>query len=227
MKLSVYARQHGISYKTAWRWWKAGKLPGKQMLSGTVILAERGQQAALPQRVAIYVRVSSTENRVNLEVQAERVSAYCAAHGYQVQQVVKEIGSGLNEQRPKFLALLADPTITQIVVEHQDRATRFGFRYLETLLSAQGRAIEVINVAESATAESATADLVTDLVNIVSSFAARLYGQRRAKRQAAAVQALLEHADGQEERQEERQEEGSEQTTSGGSASASVQRQET
>lgn len=158
------------------------------MPSGTVILAEPEQHATSPARVAIYVRVSSTENRANLEAQAERVSAYCAARGYHVQQIVKEIGSGLNEQRPKFLALLADPAMPQIVVEHKDRATRFGFRYLETLLAAQGRGIEVMNVAESD-----TADLVTDLVSIVYAFAARLYGQRRAKRQAAAVQALLEH----------------------------------
>jgi predicted site-specific integrase-resolvase len=210
MKLSEYARQNGISYKTAWRWWKEGTLPGKQMPSGTVIVEEPREPTAMPQRVAVYVRVSSTENRTNLEAQAERVSAYCAAHGYQVQQMIKEIGSGLNEQRPKFLAILADPTITHIVVEHKDRATRFGFRYLETLLAAQGRAIEVVNVAESD-----TADLVTDLVSIVYSFAARLYGQRRAKRKAAAVQAFLE------------QEDGTEQRASGGDETEPVQRLET
>jgi len=77
--------------------------------------------------------------------------------------------------------------MTRIVVEHQDRATRFGFGYLETSLAAQGRAIEVVNMAESD-----TADLVADLVAIIYSCSARLYGQRRAKRTAAAVQALLE-----------------------------------
>jgi putative resolvase len=188
MKLSEYARQQGISYKTAWRWWKDGKLPGTQMPSGTVILEESPTLHTLPQRIAIYTRVSPTENRANLDAQAERVGAYCTARGYQVQQIVKEVGSGSNEQRPKLLALLADPTISLIVVEHKDRATRFGFRYLETVLAAQGRAIEVVNVTETD-----TADLVTDLVAIAYSFAARLYGQRRAKRQASAVQAVLEN----------------------------------
>lgn len=102
-----------------------------------------------------------------------------------------------------------------IVVELTDRATRFGFRYRETLLAAQGRAIEVMTVAQSD-----TADLVTDLVSIVSSIAARLYGQGRAKRRAAVVQALLEHDDG---------EHGSEQTSPGhsGAVTEPVQRPKT
>jgi predicted site-specific integrase-resolvase len=54
--------------------------------------------------------------------------------GYQVAQVVKEIASGVNDSRPKLLALLKDQQATRIVVEQKDRLTRFGFRYLETLL---------------------------------------------------------------------------------------------
>ncbi len=64
----------------------------------------------------------------------ERLEDYCAAKGYQSATEVREVASGVNDARPKFLALLADPTITTVVVEHKDRATRFGFRYLETLL---------------------------------------------------------------------------------------------
>ena len=105
--------------------------------------------------------------------------------------VVKEVGSGVNDSRPKFLELLADSTITHIVVEHKDRATRFGFRYIETLLEQQGRVIEVVNQAENG-----REDLITDLVAIVSSFAARLYGQRRAKRKTdVIVKALTEDTD--------------------------------
>ena len=84
---------------------------------------------------------------------------------------MKEIGSGVNDNRAKFLALLEDQRITRIVVEHKDRATRFGFRYLETLLRGQGRTLEVVNLAENN-----REDLLADLVSIVYSFAARLYG---------------------------------------------------
>ncbi len=58
--------------------------------------------------------------------------------------MVSEIGSGLNDRRPKFLKLLTDPTIGVIVVEHRDRGTRFGFTSIEQLLAMQGRRLEVV-----------------------------------------------------------------------------------
>jgi putative resolvase len=64
---------------------------------------------------------------------------YAAAQGYQVTRMVSEIGSGLNDRRPKFLKLLTDPTIGVIVVEYRDRGTRFGFTSIEQLLAMQGR----------------------------------------------------------------------------------------
>lgn len=189
MKLKDYAKQQGISYRTAWRWWKLGKLPGHQMDTGT-ILVDTDQDRLPPSkagRVAIYARVSSAENKPNLDSQAERLVAYCAAKGYQVSRVVKEIGSGVNDARPKLLALLEDQSIGLIVVEHKDRATRFGFRYLETLLRSQGRAIEVVNLAENG-----QEDELADLTAMLYSFTARLYGQRRAKRKTESIIRTLE-----------------------------------
>ncbi len=182
MKLSAYAQKVGVRYETAWRWFKAGSLRGHQLPTGTIIITEDEPTTNAPPRVAIYARVSAAENKPNLLTQADRLVGYCAAKGYQVHLVVKEVGSGVNDSRPKFLKLLADPTITHIVVEHKDRATRFGFRYIETLLAQQGRTIEVVNQAENG-----REDLLTDLVAIVYSFAARLYGQRRAKRKTEIV----------------------------------------
>jgi putative resolvase len=178
MKLSHYAKQQGISYRTALRWWRAGQIKGYQAPTGTIIVTE-GEPPGKPssEKVAIYARVSSAENKSNLENQAERLVAYCTAKGYQVAKVVKEIGSGVTDSRPKLLALLEDQSISRIVVEHKDRLTRFGFRYLETLLDGQGRTIEVVNQAENS-----TEDLLADLTSIIYSFCARLYGQRRAKR---------------------------------------------
>jgi predicted site-specific integrase-resolvase len=188
MKLKDYARQQGVSYRTAWRWWKAGKLPGHQMDTGTILIEPSAvAPSGVTQHVAVYVRVSSAENKGNLESQAERLAAYCAARGYQVAKVVKEVGSGINDARPKLLALLEDQSVSLIVVEHKDRLTRFGFRYLDTLLRAQGRAIEVVNQAENG-----TEDLLADLTAIVYSFCARLYGQRQAKRKAEVIVRELE-----------------------------------
>jgi predicted site-specific integrase-resolvase len=189
MKLIDYAKLQGISYRTAWRWYKAGKIAGQQMDTGTILVTEPLPVRATPAaaKVAVYTRVSSAENKSNLDSQAERLVAYCAARGYQVSRVVKEIGSGVNDNRPKFLALLADPSIGRIVIEHKDRGTRFGFRYIETLLKTSGREIEVVNQAENS-----TEDLLADLTSIVYAFCARLYGQRRAKRKTEKIVQELE-----------------------------------
>jgi predicted site-specific integrase-resolvase len=176
MKLSQYAKQQGISYRTALRWFRDGTIQGYQAPSGTIIVTER-ERVQTVQKVAIYARVASSEHRENLERQAERLSQYCTVRGYQVTMVVKEIASGVNDSRPKLLSLLKDTTITRIVVEHRDRLTRFGFHYIETLFSVQGRVIEVVNPAQNDTEE-----LLADLTSIIYSFCARLYGQRRAKR---------------------------------------------
>lgn len=190
MKLSDYAKQHGVRYETAWRWFRDGKIKGRRVGKHTILIDEDVQESSTAQKIAVYARVSSAENKSNLDSQAERLSAYCTAKGYQVAKVVKEIGSGVNDSRPKLLAMLADQSINLIVVEHKDRLTRFGFRYMETLLKGQGRSVEVVN-----SAENGTEDLLADLVSIIYSFCARLYGQRRAKRKTEKIVAELEKGD--------------------------------
>jgi putative resolvase len=194
MKLSAYARSLGVSYRTAWRWFKAGKVAGFQADTGTIIVTEpivETVPTTANQKTVIYTRVSAAENKDNLEGQAKRLMDYCAAKGYQVAAVVKEIGSGVNDTRPKLLKLLTDPTVGQIVVEHKDRLTRFGFNSIEQLLAMQGRKIEVINLAENG-----KEDLIQDFVSIVTSFCARLYGQRRSKRKTERIIAELQNEEG-------------------------------
>src|SRR5215469_12029547 len=189
MKLSAYAKQPGLHYDTAYRMWQRGEIAGYQLPSGTIIVTQPEVQPAArrPQKVAVYARVSSAENRKNLEGQAERVSAFCAARGWQVAKVVKECGSGVNDQRPQFLALLADTSISQIVVEHKDRCSRFGVAYIQTLLQTQGRELVIVNEAEDG-----QDDLMQDFVAFITSFTARLYGRRRASRKKTQLLAALE-----------------------------------
>lgn len=191
MKLSTYAKQVGVSYRTAMRWFKAGRVAGYQMPSGTIIITEKQpeEKAAIERLpiVAIYARVSSAENKTNLDSQAQRLIDYCTARGYQIGAVVKEIGSGVNDSRPKLLKLLTDPRHTVIVVEHKDRLTRFGFNYIEQLVLIQNRRVEIVNLVDTG-----KEDLVQDFVSIITSFCARIYGQRRAKRQTERIIAQLE-----------------------------------
>jgi putative resolvase len=184
MKLSDYAKQMGVRYETAWRWFRDGKIQGRRIGPHTISITEgQAEPRATPsQRVAVYARVSSAETKGNLDSQAERLVADCVARGYQLTKVVKEIGSGVNDTRPKLLALLHDQSSGLLVVEHTDRLTRFGLRYLDTLLQTQGRAIDVLHQAENG-----TEDLLADRTAIIYSFCARLYGQRRAKRKTEGI----------------------------------------
>jgi predicted site-specific integrase-resolvase len=174
MKLSTYAKQLGISYKTAWRRWKEGKLDAYQLDTGTVIIRDTKKRN---NKVCIYTRVSSAENKDNLNSQAERLTQYCIAKGYKISKIIKEVGSGVNDNRKQLTKLLNDDDWGIIVVEHKDRLTRFGFNYLDILLGKAGKTIEVVNEADNG-----KDDLLQDFVSIITSFCARLYGLRRSKR---------------------------------------------
>jgi putative resolvase len=188
MKLSAYAKQLGISYQTAWRMWQRGELPAHQLPSGTVIVdAPPTLQAVRPQKVAVYARVASAENRQNLDNQAERVAAFCAAKGWPVAKVVKEFGSGVDDQRPQLLALLADTSISHIVVEHPGRCSRFGVAYIHTFLKAQGRELVIVN--EVGMDQE---DLMEDFLSLITSFCSQLYGRRQGSRKEIQLLAALE-----------------------------------
>ena len=149
MKLRTFAERVGVRYETAWRWFKAGKIKRRQLDTGTIIVTEDfDEPVEVDVIVVVSARVSANENRPNLDTLAERLSASCAAKGWKVHKVVKEVGSGINDGRKKLFAILGGPTVKIIVVEHKDRLTRFGFKYIETLLAMQGRRIEVVNITD-------------------------------------------------------------------------------
>ena len=187
MRLSAYAKQMGVSYKTAFRWWKAGKLDAYQLDTGTVIVREPLASEA-PTNVALYARVSSAEQQEDLARQMQRLKDYAASRGYQVTTIVSELASGLNESRPKFLKLLTDASIGVIVVEQRDRATRFGLTYIEQLMQMQGRRLEVIFPSDTDN------DLVYDFIAVITSMASRISGRRTSKRRAEKIKQCVEHA---------------------------------
>jgi len=180
MKLSQYARKNNITYGTALRHWTNGLLNGTQLATGTIVIFEDDKKEIVKPKilqVATYARVSSSQNKDNLDAQQIRLINYANAKGYQTAFNIKEIGSGLNDSRPKLLELLSNKDIDIILVEHKDRLTRFGFKYIETLMELQDRKIEVIN-----NLDDDKDDLIQDFISIITSFCARIYGQRRSKR---------------------------------------------
>ena len=93
------------------------------------------------------LRVSSSDQKADLERHLDRIMQFGNACGHQIKVAFTEVGSGLNDRRPKLLQLLGDATIDLIIVEHRDRLVRFGFEYIEAALKAQGRKILVMDAA--------------------------------------------------------------------------------
>ena len=184
MKLSVWAKQQGLTYKTAWRLWREGKLPvpSEQLPTGTVILHPPSETIG---GVALYARVSSADQKSDLDRQLARLTEFAVQQNLPIVEAVKEMGSGLNGHRKGMMRLLRDPKVSVILVEHRDRLVRFGFEYIEASLAAQGRKVMVIEPDE------VTDDIVRDLHEVIVSMCARLYGKRAAANRAKkAIEAL-------------------------------------
>jgi predicted site-specific integrase-resolvase len=185
VKLVERARRQGISYKTAWRSVKDDATPvsWRQLPSGTILVDAPVDEQ--PSAVALYARVSSHDQRSDLDQQLARLSQYAAEHDLHGVESVAEIGSGLNGKCRKLLRLLSDATIGAVVVEHRDRFARFGSEYLEAALGVSGRRLIVVDGFEM------NDDLVRDMIAVLTSFCARLYGRRSARNRALSIERAL------------------------------------
>lgn len=180
MKLSAWAKEQGVSYRTALNWFHAGTLPvpARQLPTGTILVDPPVREAGV---TVAYCRVSSHDRKPELERQAGRVLTGAGERGLSIDRTVTEIGSGLNGRRTKLRKLLADPKVSVIVVEHRDRLARLGVEYLEAALAAHGRGIVVLDDTEVAD------DLVRDMTEALTAMCAHLYGRRSAAQRAAAA----------------------------------------
>lgn len=132
MNLREWALSQGIHPQTAYKWYRAGKLPVTAHKVGQLILVGELETANTSQGcTVIYAQVSSVDQKGDLDPQVARVLAWATEHGYSVDRVVTEVGSALDGHRRKFLSLLNNPKATVILVEHRDRFCRFGAEYVE------------------------------------------------------------------------------------------------
>lgn len=179
MKLSTYAKKLGITYRTAFNYYQKGMIKGAyQLNTGTIIVPEEIKNK--PEYTVIYARVSSSENKSNLESQAKRLQQFCYAKGWIINEIIKECASGLNDKRPKLQKIFNERKATRLIIEHKDRLTRFGFEYIKTLF--QGCEIIVVN--ETDNKED---DIMQDFISIITSFCARIYGNRRSYRKTEKI----------------------------------------
>jgi putative resolvase len=178
VNLADWAESVGVSRHTAYRWFREGTLPVPAERVGRLILVRTAAVGDGPAGgVVVYARVSSHDQHADLDRQVARLTAWVTGQALAVRQVVTEVGSGLNGKRPK-LRRVSDPDATVIVVEHRDRLARFGVEHLEAALAAQGRRIVVADPGETAD------DLVRDMIEVLTSMCAQLYGRRGARNRA-------------------------------------------
>lgn len=182
MRLSQYAKKTGISYKTAYRWWKAGKLNAYQMPSGAVIVREN-----LELKAALYARIARESNWQEAEWQLERLRKYAAEQGYNVVTEVADTASCLDEKRPGLSQLLADPTINLILAEEPSRITRFGLGYLQQILALEGRRIEFLRPTDELDDE-----VVSDLLEVITRLTTGRFGRKGATLQAEKIRQFIE-----------------------------------
>ena len=183
VNLTEWARENGVNRVTAYRWFARGTLPVPATRINSRSILVQVPEAGSSNRVALYARVSSSDQRNDLDAQMTRLEAYAAAEGLEVVARACEVGSGMNGHRPKLKRLLCDPAATAIVVEHRERLGRMNTELIEAALVAQGRRIVVVDDAELED------DLVADMTEVLTSFCARLYGARGAKNRAARALA--------------------------------------
>jgi putative resolvase len=159
--------------------------PLRRLPSGTILVDVAA--AAGEQRVVLYARVSSHDQRADLDRQVAGLTAWATADGLAVGQVVSEVGWGLNGKCPKLARVLSDPSARVIVVEHRDRLARLGVEHLRAALGAQGRRIVVVDAGETED------DLVRDMIEVLTSMCARLYGRRGAGNRAMRAVMATKH----------------------------------
>ena len=190
MNLADWAESVGVNRHTAYRWFREGTLPVPAERVGRLILVKTAGPAAGSAAAVVYARVSSHDQRSDLERQVARLTAWATERDLEVGQVVCEVGSGLNGKRPKLRRILSDPDARVIVVEHRDRLARLGVEHLQAALSAQGRRIVVADPGET------TDDLVRDMIEVLRSMCARLYGRRGARNRAMRAVAAIKREPG-------------------------------
>ena len=195
MLVKEWAEREHLHPQTVWKWCRTGKMPVpvEHTPSGMWLIHDPKYETPAPSdaeqsRTVCYARVSSADQKADLQRQADRLKAFALSMGVEAPEIVTETGSGMDDKRRKLKRLLADPTVGMIIVEHRDRLARMNAGLVESALKAQGRRIIVVDDTES------DDDLVRDMTDALTSFCARLYGRRAVKNKVQAALRAAEDA---------------------------------
>ena len=191
----------GVHIKTLQRWDREGKikcirtLGGKRRIPESEIKRILGIKDKENRKIIGYARVSSNTQKDDLERQIKLIKSYAEENGWNI-QILKDIGSGLNEKRKnykKLLKMVINREVEKVIIAYSDRLTRFGFETLKEFFKSYGTEIVIINKRHKTPRE----ELIKDLITIVSHFAGKLYGMRshKYKKLIKAVKEIVREDD--------------------------------
>lgn len=197
LRLSGAAHELGLHPMTVRRWIKAGRI--QVIPVGREVRIPRSEVERLVGKIdgrllVLYGRVSGHSQKDDLDVQLQRLQAWAETSRKGVETLVlSDIGSGLKASRrqlQRLLKLVCEDKVGEVAITYEDRLTRFGQEYLETLFACFGVTLTVLEPGESKTPEQ---ELTDDLLALIASFSGRLYGMRSPKQKELlqCAQAVL------------------------------------
>lgn len=200
LRIGAAAHELGLHPITVRRWIKSGRIQAVQM--GREVRVPRAEIERMVgskftgRLVVLYGRVSGHGQKADLDTQLERLQTWAATERRgQETLVLSDIGSGLKAGRrhlQRLLKLICEDKVAEVAITYEDRLTRFGQEYLETLFACFDVTLTVLEPGEEKTPEQ---ELTDDLLALIASFSGRLYGMRSHKQQAlvaCAKQVLAE-----------------------------------
>jgi putative resolvase len=184
IKVGEAAKILGVSIQTLRRWEETGYLMPDRRSAGNTRYYDLdkliGKNISTDDLTVAYARVSSHDQKEDLERQAEVLTSYCAKHGWHY-QVLQDLGSGMNYQKKglkTLINMILETRLSRLVLTHKDRLLRFGAELIFALCEAKQIEVVIINKGDEVSFEE---ELAQDVLEIITVFSARLYGSRSRK----------------------------------------------
>lgn len=184
----------GVAVSTLRRWGAEGRLQpafrtcgGHRRYSLLDLNALCGKPQPDERKAVAYARVSSHDQKVDLERQKQRLEQHCREVGYANLEILTDLGSGLNYQKKSFrklLKMIAMGQVSTLVLMHKDRLLRFGADIVFELCKLNQTQVVILEDPAEKTIKNR---LVADVIELMTVFSARLYGARSHKNRKLAV----------------------------------------
>ena len=173
----------GVTPKTLREWEKSGRITPIRLESGhrRYELNSLFNTNSVDEKITLcYARVSTSEQKADLERQYQILENHCNSKGY-TYQIIKDLGSGLNYKKKgllQLIKLICNSTIERLIITNKDRLLRFGSEIIFHLCEIYGVEVIILNKSETSSFEE---DLTNDVLEIITVFSSRLYGSRSHK----------------------------------------------